>query len=212
MLLRGTRKYILGFLISIYYSRKQGYPKTSNILLGALLLLIFLRRDITRETIDTDKYTAACDGHIDAIEPFHEDEERLNVSTYMHGYNSHVVRSPSSGTIKEIEHIPGSHNLAFTGKSRGGNEQLRIKYESGLEVHLIAGAFMRRTVAYHNEGDQVGQGERIGHIALSSRVRVILPKTVDRDLLSAEEGDKMLASQTVLCDSTDESNKDFSNY
>lgn len=207
MFLKGTKKYIYALSLAAGYAKRRGNTRLSYVLIGAILLSLFIRRDFPRRT-DTGKgYLAACDGHVDVIEPYHEDESRINISTYMHGYNQHVIRSPFDGTISAVEHIPGKHKLAFTGKSRGGNEQLRIKYESGLEVHLIAGAFMRRTISYHNVGDTVERGERLGHIALSSRVRVILPDYVDRGSLTVEKGDKMLASQTVLCPEINENDK-----
>lgn len=204
MFLKGTQKYIYTLSLAAAYARKRRYNRLSYLLIGAIFLSFFIRRDFSREITETEGYLAACDGHVDVIEPYHEDENRLNISTYMHGYNQHVIRSPFSGTISGVEHIPGAHKLAFTGKSRGGNEQLRIKYESGLEVHLIAGAFMRRTISYYSVGDTVEKGERLGHIALSSRVRVIMPESVDRNSLTVEEGKKMLASQTVLCPDPDQ--------
>lgn len=208
MFLKGTSKYLISLLLAVIYARKRGNNRAALFFIGTILFSLFIRRDFPRKMTETDGYLAACDGHIDVIEPYHEDESRLNISTYMHGYNQHVIRSPFSGTISEVEHIPGEHKLAFTGKSRGGNEQLRIKYESGLEVHLIAGAFMRRTISYHSVGDSVDKGEKLGHIALSSRVRVILPESVSRGSLTVEEGDRVLANQTVLCPGLNQPNKD----
>jgi len=125
----------------------------------------------------------------------------------MNVWNVHVVRSPFGGHVVDVEHVPGANRPAFSKESdRNERVHVGIEHEEDVEeavpeVTLIAGAFARRIHPYVDPGDDVGRGERIGHIAFGSRVDVLFPPDVDLEDVTVSPGETVTAGETVLLES-----------
>jgi phosphatidylserine decarboxylase len=161
---------------------------------------------------------AAADGTVSVVRTEDDDagRERVRVGVFMNVTDVHVNRAPLPGRVTGVEHVPGGHLPAFS-KRAERNERLHVDFvpaaapdaddQSGgadtgdgnaFRVTLIAGTLARRCHGYVDPGDRVDRGERIGHIAFSSRVDVVLPPRFDRDDLLVEQGDTVRAGRTPL--------------
>ncbi|MEF8774453.1 MAG: protein sorting system archaetidylserine decarboxylase [Halobacteriales archaeon] len=125
---------------------------------------------------------------------------RLRVGVFMNVWHVHVNRAPAGGEVVDRSHEPGGHRPAFS-KDAEANERVRLRIDADsveYELVQIAGAFARRISPYVDPGDEVGRGDRIGHIAFGSRVDVLFPPAVTRPDLAVDEGDAVRAGETVL--------------
>lgn len=159
-------------------------------LLGWAVLVFY--RDPDRAVPPGGVVTPA-DGVVSVVR---EEDDRVRVGVYMNVLNVHVVRAPADGEVRSVEHRPGGHLPAFSKESER-NERLVVDLDSA-EVTLIAGAVARRITPYVAAGDALARGDRLGHIAFGSRVDVLLPPDLERADLYVEEGDSVLAGETVL--------------
>lgn len=140
------------------------------ILFAILFLIVFTLiffRDPER-TIE-DGIVSPADGKIDYLS-----SKRLEI--FMSLLDCHVQRSPVSGIVKKIEHVPGKKYPAFL---RRENERkiLKIETDDGtFAVELISGIFARRIFCWVREGERVEKGQKIGMIAFGSRVALEIPE------------------------------------
>jgi len=122
------------------------------------------------------------------------------VSIFMSVFNVHVNRSPVSGTVNRIAHIPGTFRDAREAQASLQNERnsLLITSHAGeFEVVQIAGKIARRIVCWVTEGDSLRKGERFGLIRFGSRVDVYMPVNTS---IVVEVGSKVKAGQTVIAE------------
>ncbi len=195
MIAKGSSKWILlalTFSILIYFTS----PIYGVISLALPLFVLFFFRDPDRTSPENGVISPA-DGKIKEIE---KQENGTRISIYMGLSNVHVNRSPLEGEILGQDYHSGGHKPAFSKKS-SRNERLstRINTDIGeVEVVQIAGVLARRIHSYIDKGDAVNRGERIGIIAFSSRVDVVIP--VDPVSISVEVGDKVKAGESVIVD------------
>ena len=125
-----------------------------------------------------------------------EEGERVRVGVFMNVTDVHVNRAPAAGTVRSVEHTPGRHLPAFT-KESDRNE--RVEIDCGdYEVTLVAGAVARRIHPYVEAGDDLGRGDRIGHISFGSRADVLLPTGYDLADVRVETGQHVRAGETVV--------------
>ncbi|WP_276301211.1 protein sorting system archaetidylserine decarboxylase [Halorussus lipolyticus] len=141
---------------------------------------------------------APADGRVSVVreETGPDGDERVRVGVFMNVTDVHVNRAPLGGEIEAVEHEPGKHRPAFS-KESDNNEKLHIRFSDHV-VTLIAGAFARRIHPYVEPGDELGRGERLGHISFGSRADVLLPAEFDPDDVAVERGRKVRAGETVL--------------
>ncbi|MFC5972625.1 protein sorting system archaetidylserine decarboxylase [Halomarina salina] len=134
------------------------------------------------------------DGRVSVIR--RDPDGRLRVGVYMSAADVHVNRAPLSGTVEAVTHRPGANRPAFS-KDSDRNEQVRVDC-GAFDVVLVAGWFARRIHPYVEPGDAVERGDRIAHISFGSRADVVLPTGFDEADLTVEEGDRVVAGQTML--------------
>ncbi len=162
------------------------------LLLFGIIMLIFFR-DPERKI--GDGIVAAADGVIREIT---DDDQFLNISTFMNVHNVHVNRAPISGKVTAIERVKGSFSPAFMGNA-GENSRVMIDLDTDIgpvRIIQIAGIFAYRIMPYISVGQQVEKGDKIGIIRFGSRVDVIFPsRTVNH---TVEIGRKMKAGMTTL--------------
>ena len=158
--------------------------------LGAIFILItiwvyYFFRDPERHSINDDSFLVSpADGLITdisertgPIELQLENKTYTKVSIFMNVFNCHVNRSPSSGTVEEINYKPGKFLNASLDKSSEENERNYYKIKdskSGEEIIIvqIAGLIARRIVCQVEQGQSLKQGDRIGMIRFGSRVDI----------------------------------------
>ena len=155
--------------------------------LGAIFILItiwvyYFFRDPERHPINDDSFLVSpADGLItdisDRTGPIElqlENKTYTKVSIFMNVFNCHVNRSPSSGTVEEINYKPGKFLNASLDKSSEENERNYYKIkdsksEEEIIIVQIAGLIARRIVCQVEQGQSLKQGDRIGMIRFGSR-------------------------------------------
>jgi phosphatidylserine decarboxylase len=194
----GARRYgyppiLLGLLL---------FPLPISSLLGVALVALgvaalLFHRDPERRTPDSGVVSPA-DGTVSVIRA---EGDQVRVGVYMSAADVHVNRAPLGGEVKSVTHRPGANKMAFSKESER-NERVDIDFGE-FEVSLIAGWFARRIHPYLSEGDSVERGDRIGHISFGSRADILLPESFEMADLTVEEGDSVLAGETILAVSDD---------
>lgn len=173
--------------------KRRGVLAAASLAFTALAgAILAFHRDPERTTPPVGIVSPA-DGTVSVIR---EEDGRTLVGVYMHPTSVHVNRAPLEGVVTDVEHVPGGNMPAFD-KESDRNEHVHVDFEA-FRVTLIAGAMARRIHPYVNEGDDVGRGDRIGHISFGSRVDTHLPESYDRDDISVREGDSVRAGETII--------------
>ncbi len=143
----------------------------------------FFRIPNRKVVSDKTKLIAPADGTVCVIEEVHEEEyingPCLMVSVFMHGYNVHVNRYPTGGTVEYVQYRKGNYFNASYPKSSEMNEQnsIGLLTDGGTRILMrqIAGVMARRICHYAHVGDKVQQNEEFGFIKFGSRVDLFLP-------------------------------------
>lgn len=121
------------------------------------------------------------------------------ISIFMSPLDVHVNWIPISGTITQIEYVPGKFMMAFLPKSSLLNEHndVVIAHISGktILVRQIAGTLARRIVCWAQPNDAVIAGQKYGMIKFSSRIDLFLPATAT---IEVTVGQRVYGGQTVL--------------
>ena len=177
-------------------------------LLGLVLTIwcYYFFRDPERQSIKNDDYLVSpADGEIIKVEEVNGPKELgLNekkftkISVFMNVFDCHVNRSPCSGTISEINYIPGKFINASLDKASEDNERCyyKIKNSFGEDIIVvqIAGLIARRIVTECSKDDTIEQGSRIGIIRFGSRADIYFENY--KPLVKLEQ--KSLAGETLL--------------
>lgn len=158
--------------------------------------MAFFFRDPHRVVPDGDGLIlAAADGRVTRID---EDENGKLVSVFMSPFDVHINRSPISGVVTSVEHLPGRKAPATSNSASLTNERNSLTLE-GKEVTVrctqIAGIMARRIVCWSKEGDELKRGEKFGLIKFSSRTDVLMPPSAE---LAVKIGDHVKAGVTVI--------------
>lgn len=141
---------------------------------------------------DTSLLYSAADGRVLRVERV--DEPRfikgpaLRIATFLSLFDVHVNRSAAGGTVRYIEHVPGSFEAAWGDDVHEVNERNYIGLETAHGPMLliqIAGLVARRIVCTVTPGDKVQAGERLGLIKFGSRTDVLVPYRAAQPLVVA---------------------------
>ncbi len=180
-----TVPFIMAITITVY--NPNFLPVAMLLMVFPLISVVFFRDP---ERPISSGIACPADGKIIKVE-----EDRLTI--YMGLRNVHVNRSPVSGKIIGIKHIPGSHRPANIGDTSGNEKQIfSIQTQNGVvEVTQIAGVLARRTVSYVKLGDMVQKGQRIGMIRFGSRVDIKFPVKIK---ITVKHGEAVKAGSTKI--------------
>jgi len=177
-------------------------------LVGLLLTVwcYYFFRDPERKSINSDDYLVSpADGEIIKVEQINgpkelglEEKKFTKISIFMNVFDCHVNRFPCSGTISEINYIPGKFINASLDKSSEDNERCyyRIKNSFGEDIIVvqIAGLVARRIVTECSKDENIHQGSRIGMIRFGSRADIYFENY--KPLVKLEQ--KSIAGETLL--------------
>jgi phosphatidylserine decarboxylase len=131
---------------------------------------------------DAGQLYSAADGRVLRVDEV--DEPRfiggpaLRIATFLSLADVHINRTPVSGALRYVEHMPGDFRAAWDAEADIVNERnyVGIDTEHGPVLILqIAGLVARRIVCRVGPGDTVHAGERIGLIKFGSRTDVLVP-------------------------------------
>lgn len=181
-----------------------GYPLITLVLLVTTTFVLMFFRDPERTTPEIARgVISPADGKIIIVEKTRDarfsDEELLKISIFMNVFNVHVNRIPFSGSVRKVQHVPGSFLAADSEKAHLNNEYCAVKILSSdrreITMVQIAGLIARRIICRLEPGDQVKRGERFGLIRFGSRVDLYLPHQSNP---AVKVGDKVVAGESLL--------------
>lgn len=122
------------------------------------------------------------------------------IGVEMHILNVHVNRAPVSGKIIMQQPSKGRFLSLRNIQSVFQNERVTTVIDQGMfqiGVVQIASRLVRRIVSYHQEGDRIQKGQRIGMIKFGSQVDVVIPKLKGLEIL-VRKGEAVKAGETIL--------------
>jgi phosphatidylserine decarboxylase len=203
----GTILLVTAFLgVTVWMRRKLPRPVGDLLLLLISplwgLILFFFRDPERAIPVGDDLILSPADGRIVAIERLHEplfvQGPAVRLSIFMSLWDVHVNRSPVSGEVRLVRHVPGKFVQAFRPEASDVNEHLLLGLQSGgrrVLVKQIAGILARRCVNHAIIGDHLERGQRFGLIRFSSRVDLFLPPEVQ---LLVQVGDAVQGGNSVV--------------
>jgi phosphatidylserine decarboxylase len=169
-----------------------GHPFIGAAFLPALGFVLWFFRDPERVSpTNPAGLLSPADGRIIRAGP-------SSISVFMNLADVHVCRTPVSGRVLSVEHVPGRFLAAFKDSASEQNERVSIVVDSdvgSVRFVLVAGLLARRIVCKVVPGQWLGAGERIGLIRFGSRVDLFLPPRT-RPLVAL--GDRVVAGCSVL--------------
>ena len=180
-----------GWLISPFISAALALP---------LAMSLWFYRDPER-TPQGDGWVSPADGKVielieDAEDPYAGRTTKIGI--FMSGFDVHVNRFPTDGTIEEIRYVPGKKWFAIEPKASELNERLYVGVATDLgrtTLVQIAGIMARRIVYYKKCGNTLARGERYGMIKLGSKVDIYLPASVRP---AVKVGDRVRAGESII--------------
>jgi phosphatidylserine decarboxylase len=156
------------------------------------LLAVFFR-DPTRPV--GSGIVSPADGRVQFVQP---EGDRVRVAVFMNVTDVHVNRIPIDAEVVAVGN--GGHGFAPAYSDRAkGNVQREYRLRTSLgevTVVQITGILARRLVSFIGAGDRVAKGDRLGMIALGSRVDLLLP--LDRVEVRVRPGDRVRAGVTTV--------------
>lgn len=183
------------FLVECFYSHH-----IALFLLLPLLGFIYFFRDPDRVPDAEEGWVSPADGKV--VEIMDVEHEYLGKATkigiFMNGFDVHVNRFPTLGTVEYVQYVPGKKKVAFAPKASDVNERFYVGAKSSDGRFLlcqIAGIMARRITKDVAIGDEYGRGERYGMIKLGSKVDLYLPNSIRP---SVNVGDKVRAGKTIV--------------
>lgn len=172
-------------------------------LVGTAVTAVFFRDPERALPTDERCFYSAADGQVLRVDEVDEPRfiggRALRIATFLSLADVHINRTPTSGTVRYIEHVPGGFRAAWDNDADTANERnyIGLETEHGpVLVIQIAGLVARRIVCRVAPSDSVRAGERVGLIKFGSRTDVLVPVERARPLITA--GRQAYAGETPL--------------
>lgn len=177
-------------------------PAIGWLLLALVAFVCYFFRDPER-TIPTapDLLLSPADGKVIAITPQVNHAQQpvgTLVSIFLSVFDVHINRTPVSGTVLDVQYMPGKFLPAFRSQASAMNEQNVVTFQANdahVVVKQIAGILARRIVCKVKPGERVSAGERFGLIRFGSRVDIFIPQDFT---LRVGLGERVRGGQSVL--------------
>jgi phosphatidylserine decarboxylase len=159
-------------------------PRLAAVPLAFTALTALLYRNPERKTpTDTDTLFAAADGNVLFIDEFYEyrylHTDAVRIAIASSPLDVPVTRSPASGVVHYMEHVPGEHRSVQQIDAFERNARTYIGLETTwgpVLVVQIAGPLSRRMVQRVQPGDRVAAGERLGTTRFGSRTDILMQR------------------------------------
>lgn len=170
--------------------------------------VVWFFRDPYRELPLSAALVCPADGHVADITPLGPESllgcQGVQIGIFMNIFDVHVNRAPCTGTIESIAHTPGTFLDVRDPAAKEKNESATIimthcrnSKDYRLVIRQIAGLVARRIVTDLAVGQQVQAGQRFGMIKFGSRVELLAPNELIREV-KVEIGQKVTAGETML--------------
>jgi phosphatidylserine decarboxylase len=133
---------------------------------------------------------------------FLKNTKAYQIGIGMNFLNVHVNRSPISGQVVFLKHIPGKFLSLKREEAVLVNERVTTLIENSkfkVAVVQIASRLVRRIVPYVKEGQKVSIGERIGIIKFGSQVDLLLPELPGLKIC-VKPGDEVVAGVSIVAE------------
>lgn len=147
------------------------------------------------ERVPGAEIVAPADGRVSLIRT---EGDRLRIAVFMNVTDVHVNRFPIDARVEEVADAGRGHAPAYRPGAQGNVQRAyRLATELGpVELVQITGILARRLVSYVHPGELRRKGDRLGMIALGSRVDLLLPAARVAPLVHV--GDRVRAGVTPI--------------
>lgn len=172
------------------------YYVAAGLAVVALAILMFFRDPQRVTPTEEGNVVAPADGRVLLSETM--DDGRKRVAIFMSVLNVHVNRCPVSGSVTQVNSIPGTYLNAAHANATSRNARVTVKAESPagpVEWLQVSGLIARKISCRLKPHDSFKVGDRFGLIYFGSRMEVYLPETAN---LIAKPGDKVRAGESVI--------------
>ncbi len=183
-------------------------PRLAAVPLALTALAALLYRDPERNTPqDADAIFAAADGTIMRIDEIYEHRflhtDSLRIAVAQAPWDVSVNRSPASGEVRYVEHVPGEYRPVWDAEAAERNTRTYIGIATAwgpMLITQIAGPLARKITCNVQRGDRVEAGERIGRVRFGARVDLIVQRDTVQSLLKV--GQHLAAGVTRIASAT----------
>lgn len=159
-------------------------PRLAALPLAFTAITALLYRDPRRKTPDIpNTLFAVADGRVLMVDEVYEHRylhtDAIRIATMLSPLDVPVNRSPVSGAVHYMEHVPGEFRSIRHAAASEHNTRTYIGIESPwgpILVIQIAGPLSRRIVSYVQAGDQLAAGDRLGTARFGSRTDLIVQR------------------------------------
>lgn len=127
-----------------------------------------------------------------------------SVSIFLSLFNVHFVRSPLSGTIREIERSKGKFLPAYKEEASERNKSLTLEIKgekTDLVLKLMVGIVARRIKCFVRKDEKIEKGQKIGLIYLGSRIDLFVPNHLQLKIFPNQ---KTKAGETIIAETKNE--------
>lgn len=195
MVREGIPFVLIPVLIAAAFALFGLWPVTIAFAAVALFMMYFFRDPQRNVPTGEGLIVSAADGRVTRIE---ENGNTKLVSVFLSPLDVHINRSPITGSIKQIDYIPGRKMPATSDEASLVNERNSLLIQGeGITVTCtqIAGILARRIVCWPKTGDNLTRGQKFGLIKFSSRTDLTMPASVE---LQVKVGDRVKGGETVI--------------
>lgn len=182
----------------------------ATVVVGTVWLwaVTFFRDPRRTPPLDPRIFVCPADGRVADVTNLGSDSalgcEGVQIGIFMSVFNVHVNRSPCDGLVEEIVHRPGVFLDVRDPHAWERNESATIRLtcrlgsqEHRVLVRQVAGLVARRIVTDLVDGQTVSRGQRIGMIKFGSRLEVLAPREMVREVM-VKVGDRVRAGVSPL--------------
>lgn len=166
-----------------------------------VLIALFFRDPERQPPSDAAAVLAPADGKVMFAGPARADEappgDWLQVTIFLSVLDVHINRTPVSGRVTRVEHVPGQFLPAYRHDShKNEHSEIWIDHDGlTVVVRQVVGVLARRVVCRVGTGDLLAPGARIGLMKFGSRMDVFVPPAA---ILHVAAGDTVRAGETVI--------------
>jgi len=198
-------RFILPCVIASLFFAWLGWlvPAVAFFLLAGAFAFFF--RDPRRSAAGEDKdILSPADGtvlNIESLDSFPLLGSRVKrITLFLSLLDVHVIRSPVSGIVEDVEYRPGRFFPAYSDEAGRKNESHSLLIKGGrIDVQLkqIVGVAARRIKCYPGRGERLERGQKIGLMYFGSRVEISLPRTAVPTVAARQ---RVRAGETIIAE------------
>ncbi|NTW00756.1 MAG: phosphatidylserine decarboxylase [Oscillochloris sp.] len=179
-------------------------PRFAPLPLALTALTAALYRDPERMTpVDPRALFAIADGTVLLIDEIYEHRflhtDCVRIAIAASPLDVPVCRSPVSGTVRYVAHVPGEYRSVGDLEAAERNERAYVGIEAAwgpFMIIQIAGSLGRRIVSKVQVGDAVEAGARLGTVRFGSRTDLLIQRDSVRLLIGS--GQHVVAGLTRI--------------